>query len=156
MTNELCRDKSRGMIGGVCAGLAGYFGVHPSLLRVIFVLLALADGPGVLAYIVLWIILPEKGAASRSREGAIRENINEIRSEARGLGRELQGIFTGTGDARVAQTNRVIMLGGLLILAGLFYLADSLHLLGWFRLHQLWPAVLILMGIVMLNRALRS
>ena len=47
------------MIGGVAAGLANYFGVDVTLVRVIWVFLLLPGGlPGFLPYIVLWIIMP--------------------------------------------------------------------------------------------------
>ena len=47
------------MIGGVCGGLAEYFDVDPTLVRLIAVLLIFTAGGGVLAYLVLWIIIPE-------------------------------------------------------------------------------------------------
>ena len=156
MTNHFYRDRHRGVIGGVCAGLSDYFGIRPALLRLMFVLLALSNGPGVLAYIILWIILPQKGTSERPGERVIRENVREMRSEARSFGRGLSAFFTGTGRTDTAQTNRIILLGGFLIGVGLLFLADSLQLFGWFRLDRLWPVTLILMGIVMLNRALRS
>jgi len=56
---KLRRSRSDRMVAGVCAGLAEYFSVDPVLVRLVFVLLALAGGPGVLLYIVLWIIMPE-------------------------------------------------------------------------------------------------
>ncbi len=56
---KLRRSRSDRMVAGVCAGLAEYFNVDPVLVRLVFVLLALAGGPGVLLYIVLWIIMPE-------------------------------------------------------------------------------------------------
>jgi phage shock protein PspC (stress-responsive transcriptional regulator) len=49
------RDKK---IGGVCAGLADYFDLDPTILRVIWVLLVLCAGSGLVFYIVLWIVLP--------------------------------------------------------------------------------------------------
>jgi len=156
MSDDFYRDKSRGIIGGVCAGLAEYFAVSPLLLRLIFVLWALTSGTGVTAYIVLWIVLPEKGALGLSRGEAVRRNVNEIQSEAREWGRDLQDVFSGKTEMRTVQRKRAILLGGLLILIGLVSLGDSLHLLSWFRLDQLWPVVLILMGIVLFNRALRS
>jgi phage shock protein C len=59
---KLRRSRSDRMVAGVCAGLAEYFSVDPVLVRLVFVLLALAGGPGVLLYIVLWIIMPEDTA----------------------------------------------------------------------------------------------
>jgi phage shock protein PspC (stress-responsive transcriptional regulator) len=46
------------MIAGVCGGLAEYFEVDPTLVRVLWVLMVLLAGTGVLLYIVLWIIMP--------------------------------------------------------------------------------------------------
>jgi phage shock protein PspC (stress-responsive transcriptional regulator) len=48
------------MIGGVCAGIAEYFGVSATLVRVIYVLLSISSVgfPGILVYILLWIIMP--------------------------------------------------------------------------------------------------
>ena len=47
------------MICGVCAGIADYFNLDPSIVRVLWAVLALAAGTGVLAYIACAIILPE-------------------------------------------------------------------------------------------------
>lgn len=47
------------MIAGVCGGLAEYFAIDVTLIRVIFVVLALMAGPGLLLYLALWVILPK-------------------------------------------------------------------------------------------------
>ena len=52
------RDADRACIGGVCAGFADYFSVDPVLVRLGFVLLAFANGIGVLFYIICWVIMP--------------------------------------------------------------------------------------------------
>ena len=59
---RLVRSTADRMVAGVCAGLAEYFGIDPVLMRLLFVVLALAGGPGILIYILLWIIMPEEGA----------------------------------------------------------------------------------------------
>ena len=48
-------------IGGVCGGLGEYFEVDPTLVRVIFILIALLSlGLGVLAYLLMWMVIPRK------------------------------------------------------------------------------------------------
>ncbi len=49
-------------VGGVCGGLAEYFGLDPTAVRVAYVLLSIlsATFPGILVYIVLWILIPER------------------------------------------------------------------------------------------------
>lgn len=63
MSNDykrLYRSRDERMISGVCGGIGKYFNIDPTLVRLAFVLPALADGPGLLAYIVLAIVLPEE------------------------------------------------------------------------------------------------
>jgi len=56
---RLTRSGRNRMIAGVCGGLAEYFGIDVTLIRVIFVVLALMAGPGLLLYLALWVILPK-------------------------------------------------------------------------------------------------
>lgn len=55
---RLTRVEEGRMIAGVCAGLARYLGIDPTVVRLIFVLLALFAAGGVLLYLVLWLIMP--------------------------------------------------------------------------------------------------
>jgi phage shock protein C len=48
------------MVGGVCAGVAEYFEVDPTLVRLGWVLMVFGWGFGVLAYLVAWIVIPRK------------------------------------------------------------------------------------------------
>lgn len=57
---RLYRSTKDRMVAGICSGLAEYFKIDPTLVRLLFVLFALAGGPGLLAYIVLWIVVPEE------------------------------------------------------------------------------------------------
>ncbi len=62
MEKRLYRSKTDKMIGGVCGGLGEYFGVDPTIVRIAAVVLGLANGVGIVAYVILWIIVPEEGA----------------------------------------------------------------------------------------------
>lgn len=58
---KLTRSTDNRMLAGVAAGLAAYFDMDPTLMRVLFVLgtLLTGGGLGILIYIALWIIMPE-------------------------------------------------------------------------------------------------
>ena len=56
---RLYKSRNNKMICGVCAGIADYFNIDPSIVRVLWAVLALAAGTGVLAYIACAFILPE-------------------------------------------------------------------------------------------------
>ena len=55
---RLYRNSKEGKIGGVCAGLGDYFNLDPVIIRLAFLLLIFAGG--LIAYLVAWIIVPEK------------------------------------------------------------------------------------------------
>nr|WP_315150451.1 PspC domain-containing protein [uncultured Flavobacterium sp.] len=67
-TRKLYRDKDNGMVGGVLAGLGHYFGIDKVWLRIFLLILVLAWGTGVLAYIILWIVMPEAITTSEKLE----------------------------------------------------------------------------------------
>jgi len=56
----LRRSRTNRVIGGVCGGLGRYLGIDPVLLRVAFVVLAIAGGGGFLLYLVAWVLIPEE------------------------------------------------------------------------------------------------
>ena len=55
---KLMRSSTDKKLGGVCAGLAEYFDMDTTLVRVLWLLVALCGGTGVLLYVILWIVLP--------------------------------------------------------------------------------------------------
>ena len=59
---RLYRSRSSRMLGGVCGGIAEYFNIDPTLVRLGVVALSLAAGGGLLAYIIAAIIIPEAPA----------------------------------------------------------------------------------------------
>jgi phage shock protein C len=58
---RLRRSRSNRMIAGVIGGLARYFGIDPTMARVIYVILSVVSVafPGLLVYVLLWLIIPE-------------------------------------------------------------------------------------------------
>jgi phage shock protein PspC (stress-responsive transcriptional regulator) len=58
--NGLVRPRTGRFLAGVCAGLARRFGMKPGVVRLLFVLSLLLPGPQVLAYVALWILMPNE------------------------------------------------------------------------------------------------
>jgi phage shock protein C len=56
---KLVRSINDRKVAGVCAGIADYFDIDPTIVRVIWLLATLIPGPNIIAYVVLWIVLPE-------------------------------------------------------------------------------------------------
>ncbi|HHX25821.1 MAG TPA: PspC domain-containing protein [Firmicutes bacterium] len=57
---RLYRSRYQKKLGGVCAGLADFFQIDVTLVRLIWVLLVVFYGAGILAYIIAWIIIPQE------------------------------------------------------------------------------------------------
>ena len=64
---KLYRSRNDQIISGVCGGLGEFFGIDPTLIRVIFVLLAIFGGSGIVIYLVMWLIVPEEPLAKVSQ-----------------------------------------------------------------------------------------
>jgi len=62
---RLTRSNRNKMIAGVCGGIAEYLDMDPTLVRVLYVLVSILSAafPGILVYIVLWLVIPEEPAA---------------------------------------------------------------------------------------------
>lgn len=61
MTKRLFRSNDR-MLGGVCAGIAEYIGWDPTLVRIAYIVLSIVSAafPGLLVYLILWIVIPPR------------------------------------------------------------------------------------------------
>jgi phage shock protein PspC (stress-responsive transcriptional regulator) len=57
---KIYRSKKDRIIGGVCGGMGDYFSIDPTFIRIIWTLTAFGFGAGILAYLIAWIIIPEK------------------------------------------------------------------------------------------------
>jgi phage shock protein C len=64
MTTRLQRPRNDRMFAGVAAGLAQYFGVDVTIMRLVFVL-AVLSGLSPLVYVILWIVMPEEPAVEQ-------------------------------------------------------------------------------------------
>jgi phage shock protein PspC (stress-responsive transcriptional regulator) len=62
MTTQKLTRSSDKVIAGVCGGLANYFGWDPAMVRILYLLISIfsAAFPGILVYIVLWIVMPQE------------------------------------------------------------------------------------------------
>ena len=81
MSKKLYKSETDKMIGGVCGGLAEYFNIDSSIIRLIFVFILLYGGSGLLAYLILWIVLPSSSSLNLSSDEVISQNTQEIKEK---------------------------------------------------------------------------
>jgi len=63
---RLSRTREGRVIAGVCGGIAAYFGIDPTLVRLAFAVFTIFGGAGVLIYLIAWIVIPEEGGDGSS------------------------------------------------------------------------------------------
>lgn len=140
---KLYRSKEDKMIFGVCGGLGEYFNIDPVIIRIIFVILAIfGAGSGVLAYIILAIVIPEKPdkntkKTERKTEEVIEENVEKLAKEVENI-------------AKKSSNSSEMFFGLLLLLLGMTLLASNFFPIFEFR--KFWPLILIFIALFILFR----
>jgi phage shock protein C len=83
---KLYRSADDRWLAGVCGGLAKYFNIDPTLVRVIFVILALVGLGGVILYLLLWVLIPNEptGAEQVIIDHVIDQEIAEKKADSAG------------------------------------------------------------------------
>ena len=137
---ELFRDMKKGKIAGVCAGLAQFFGLDISLMRIIWILVFIftVGFVSVVAYVILWIVLPEAETASdflKMQGKPINfDSLKEAGQKVNSFYNENKSEIAKTG-AGIWKVIRIILGGIMAILAVKFLISLFLSLLvllgGW-------------------------
>lgn len=146
----LYRSESDRILGGVCGGLAVYLGLDSTLVRLFFALLFFGSGIGFLAYLILWIIMP-----TESSEYA-RKNFEEnLKDSSENFGERVRIMGEDFGEAmRKPQPKAGMTVGTALIIVGMILFFQNLNIPGlrWLSFDVFWPLLLIIGGIVLLQR----
>ena len=154
-SKKLYRDKDKGMIGGVAAGLSHYLGIDVVWIRVILLLFFFGFGTGILAYIILWIATPEAVTTSEklemtgepvtisSIEKKVREEFDSVSEKFKNVDYDKYGNQIKTGAEKFGNSLSEVIsnifkvfakfLGVILIITGvtvLFFLFVGIFTLG--------------------------
>lgn len=139
----LARPWDGRLIAGVCAALSEKSGIDVNLIRLAFVLLALAKGIGVLVYLGLWLILPSVGDRSRDLGAVTRSNLGRLGDEIAFTAERLHEGWRGrSAEARLGA---VLLLGG-----GLALLLWTFGAFSWLTPSRLIAVAAIVAGVGLL------
>lgn len=127
---KLSRNPMNRVIGGVCSGLAEYFGLDTALVRIAFVIAFMFASFGFWIYIILWAILPVSGQQTIDN-GQPSESVSEAESVIK-------------SESKV----KSIFAGSFVILIGLLFLVNNFVPINW--VWKLWPLILVAIGVVMI------
>lgn len=137
---KLTRSKKDRFVAGVCGGLGEYFDIDPMVFRLIFILLTIFAGSGVIIYIICWILIPESG---EKRSDEIGENIKEGASK---MAKEIKDKTQEIDKEEKDKKGKLI--GGLIVLTvGLIFLFQNIMPQYGFDFGKLWPLIIIVIAI---------
>jgi len=145
MQKKWYRSRNDRMIGGVAGGIAEYFDIDPVIVRIIFVC-TLFFGAGILAYILLWIIIPEEPFTfennstseqlSTSEQSSTSKNKSTLENESE------------TNEKKPHDNKRTsYIFGGILVVLGVILLFSN-----FVSFDAFWPLVFIALGVALLLR----
>lgn len=141
---KLNRPKTGRLLGGVCVGLADFLDFDPSIIRLIFVIVTLLGGSGVLIYLILWLIIPSEGKPSEISQESLRRGADEMRAKAQSFADEAK-IYS-------KKTNSRQTVGIILIILGAFFLLQNFTLFRFDFLFKFWPLLLIVLAIYLIGK----
>jgi phage shock protein C len=155
MRNKLFRSSKDCMIGGVCGGIAEYFDVDSTLVRLLTVLVVLLGGAGVIAYLIAWIVIPKNPEQESDEKFEKREKIKEkIKKGAENVIEEVKEHFESKESNHHTERNRRIWGGIIVIIIGVIFLSGSLF--PWVVWSNLWPLIVIALGIIIMVQAFKK
>lgn len=137
MERRLYKSRKEKMIAGVAGGIAEYFDVDPVLVRIGFVVLGFLHGVGVLAYIILWIVMPAGKLVPAPAGGADFSSAFDAPAAP-------ESAPASSAESTKRSNNAAFIGGSLLIGLGLLFLLDNLFPV--FDFGELWPLLLIMLG----------
>jgi len=150
MDKKLYRSRKDQIIGGVCGGIAEYFGIDSTLVRLAFVLFALIEGAGIIAYIIAWIIVPERPQNSNKSE----EEVYDVEIDKEDEEGEYKASSEEPKEEKKSKEQRKRVLGLILVALGIFFIIDN-----WipgFYWRRFWPVILIVLGVVLIYREVKE
>lgn len=141
MRKRIYRSETDKVIGGVCGGLGDYFSIDPTWIRILFVLSIFANGIGLIAYIIGWIVIPAHRETSAETTGVTEEGTMNAQTAPATSNAPSNGRKHGLG----------FLPGIILIVLGMIFLFDRLFY--WFDFDYIWPLVLVGIGAVLIYRS---
>ncbi|HOT32275.1 MAG TPA: PspC domain-containing protein [Petrotogaceae bacterium] len=133
MSKRLYKSRTEKVIDGVCGGIADYFGIDPTLVRLLWIASIFAGGAGIILYIIAMIIIPtepyQQSQNSQAQSGS-SYNYNPQTGEK---------MYDVSSDGKVMRDNDEsvssmvkVIIGAVFLLMGMYFIANNFFNLSWF------------------------
>ncbi|MFH0735977.1 MAG: PspC domain-containing protein [bacterium] len=166
MREKLYRSTKQKVIGGVAGGLGEYLNLDPVLIRIVFVLLAIFNGAGIIVYLIMWVIIPvdkdvrpevnfNKSEKDKPKtEGETFTIVDDIETEVGNNQNKNFEIKDQNEEPKTEKSTGRLIFGTVLILMGAAFFAE--RFVNWFGFDDFIPILLIIIGLVLLWNSIRK
>jgi phage shock protein C len=149
MRDKLYRSRRQRIIAGVAGGLAQYFNIDPIIVRVLFVVITLLHGMGIILYIILWIVVPEE--PFEIAYGIKPEEPNAATTDNPQTGSS--NIFNNVPEMQKKNSGRFVA-GTILIVIGALFL--MVRFIPSFDLGDVFPFLLVIIGALLILNSVKK
>jgi len=147
MEKKLHRSKTDQIIAGVCGGIAETYDIDPTLVRIIFVVLTLWGGLGIILYIIGMVLMPYPGEEGKITTDEVSKNIesaaSDIKNNLKGMKERSSNMKTRRGIGGNEIVGLIIIILGAIFLLHNFFPSINTNIF--------WPIVLILIGVLIIS-----
>ena len=151
MAQKLYRSNSDKVIAGLCGGLGEFFDVDSTIIRIIFIILTIWGGVGIVLYLIGVFVVPVESAGEKSKKREIDPDLAEIGNKIKSAANEIKNNFDGTSKPSMKGN---YLLGCLITFAGVLLLIQNFF--PKYGLHLLWPIAVILFGLYILSSGVKK
>jgi phage shock protein C len=142
-SKKLVRTNKGKVLAGICSGLGSYFSLDPTLVRLIFVVITVFGGSGIILYLILWLIIPSEKSSGELTDENIKENAKEMKVMFGALGRGAK-VFAHTQNTRY-------LIGITLLVLGILWTLSNFGYFQYISFTKLWPLALIILAFALLR-----
>ncbi len=144
---KLLRKTGDKMIAGVASGIADYFDIDANMVRLLFILLTIFGGSGILLYIILWILIPSD--ISKNMGGGrdvMRENVREMKETVSEVAKEFKS------RPKEKKERSQLGFGIVIVVVGILFLLNNLGIFEMVEVQKFWPLLLVFLGIYIVSK----
>ena len=158
VAKRLYRSREDKIVAGVCGGMGEYFNIDPVWIRIIFVLLTILDGLGLLIYIIAWVLMPlnpvqkaTKDTFAEQTVDKVVKNFKEHQKHAKSIKSHKEDMHS-TFEHKHHEHSGALLFGTILVIVGVAF--SLKYFLKSFNMMLVWPIILILIGLYLIFRRL--
>lgn len=156
MAQKLYRSEDDKVIAGLCGGLGEFFDVDSTIIRIIFIILTIWGGVGIVLYLIGVFVVPvesvgNRSAEEKSKKREIDPDLAEIGNKIKSAANEIKNNFDGTSKPSMKGN---YLLGCLITFAGVVLLIQNFF--PKYGFHLLWPVAIIFFGLYVLSSGVKK